>query len=169
MMKIIGAKGQIKNVDKFLKKIRQFSDKNNLIIQTFNADLIYEKNHLITAVKHAKRAFKTNTNSTNSLEIEIMLYASGERQIKLAIPKMGVKIENSSFAFMILKNRGQIQNITIDSLLKQLSFCRNDDVLTGDKDKIINFGITEAEISTVSESKYGDLVLEKVALVDVIK
>jgi len=169
MLKIIGAQGRVDDVDKFLKKIRQFADKNNLIIQIFNADLIYGKNHLISAVEHAERAIKKNTNATNSLEMEIMLYVSGERQIKLAIPKMGVKMGNSKVAFVICKNKGQIQNSTIDNLIKLIAFRRDDSVLEGNKDTIINFGITEEEKDTVSELKYEDLILEKVAMVDVIK
>ncbi len=169
MIKIIGAQGKVDDVDKLLRKIKQFADENNLIIQIFNADLIYGKNHLVSAVEHAERAFKTNTNATNSLEMEIMLYASGERQIKLAIPKMGVKMGNSKVAFVIFKDKGQIQNSTIDNLIKLIAFRQDDSVLEGNKNTIINFGITEEEIDTVSELKYGDLILEKVAMVDVIK
>ncbi len=169
MIKIIGAQGKVDDVDKLLRKIKQFADENNLIIQIFNADLIYGKNHLVSAVEHAERAFKTNTNATNSLEMEIMLYASGERQIKLAIPKMGVKMGNSKVAFVIFKDKGQIHNSTIDNLTKLIAFRRDDSVLEGNKNTIINFGITEEEIDTVSELKYGDLILEKVAMVDVIK
>ena len=169
MLKIIGAKGKIDNIDKFLKKIRQFSDENKLIIQIFNADLIYGKNHLVSAVKHAERAFKTKTNVTKSIEMEMMLYSSGERQIKLAIPKMGVKTGNSNVAFVVLKETGQIKNLTINKLMNLLGFKREEKVLEGNKEKIVNFGITEKEISTISESKYGDLILEKVAMVDTIK
>ena len=169
MIKIIGAQGKVDDVDKFLRKIRQFADENKIIIQIFNADLIYGKNHLVSAVEHAVRAIKTNTNATNSLEMEIMLYASGERQIKLAIPKMGVIMGNSKVAFVIFKDKSQIHNSTIDNLIKLIAFRRDDSVLEGNKDTIINFGITKEEIGTVSELKYGDLILEKVAMVDVIK
>ena len=92
MLKIIGAKGDIQDVDNFLKKVESFAQNHNIIIQAINADLIYGKNHLISAVEHAVRAMDRKTNTTNSLEMEILLYASGERQLKIAIPKMGVKI-----------------------------------------------------------------------------
>ena len=49
---------------------------------------------MISAVEHAIRAFERKTNTTNSLEKEIILYASGERQLKLAIPKIGIKKGN---------------------------------------------------------------------------
>ena len=43
MIKVIGAKGKIKNIDDFLEKIIVFAKKNNLIIQAFDADLFLEK------------------------------------------------------------------------------------------------------------------------------
>ena len=76
----------------FLKIIGGYASKNNLIIQVFNADMIYGKNHIISAVEHAKRAMERKTNTTNSLEKEILLYASGERQLKHAIPKWELKM-----------------------------------------------------------------------------
>ena len=91
MYKIIGAKGHISNIDDFLKKINNFCNKNSIIIQVFNAEIIFGRNHILSAYKHAKRAFEQKTNTTNSLAMEILLYASGERQLKLAIPKIGVK------------------------------------------------------------------------------
>ena len=42
-------------------------------------------------------------------------------------------------------------------------------VLEGDRETLKRFGITGLEIRTVPEAKYGDLILEKVAMVDVIK
>ena len=68
MIKIIGAKGNIKDVDDFLKKVESFASKNSLRIQVFNSDLIYGKDHIISAVEHAKRAIerKTNTGRTSA-------------------------------------------------------------------------------------------------------
>ena len=90
-MKIVSAQGTIQDIDSFLQQVLSFSQENKIVIQAFNADVIYGKNHLASAVEHAVRAMKRKTNTTNSLAMEILLYASGERQLKLAIPKMGVK------------------------------------------------------------------------------
>ena len=53
--------------------------------------------------------------------------------------------------------------------MSSLNLKRDDKVLEGDVDTLKRFGITEDELSTIPESKYGDLLLEKVALVDIIK
>jgi KEOPS complex subunit Cgi121 len=167
MLKIIGARGNIQNVDKFLKKIESFSQNNNLIVQAFDADLIYGKNHLISAVGHAKRAMERKTNLTNTLGMEILLYASGERQLKIGIPKMGVKKGYVNIAFVFTE--GKISEQEIKKILDQLSLVREDHVIEGDVSTLKKFGITENEINTVTKNKYGNLILEKVAMVDIIK
>ena len=169
MIKIFGAKGNIQNVDSFLDKIIKYRKEKRLIIQAFNADLIYEKEHLISAFKHAKRAFKNKTNSTNSLEMEILLYSSGERQLKLAIPKMGVVSGNSNVGFIFVKDKAMISDRIINEFLDYVSLKRDDKVLLGNADTLKKFGIKKNEIQTVAEDKYGHLILEKVALVDIVK
>ena len=169
MIKIFGAKGNIQNVDSFLGKIIKYRKEKGLIIQAFNADVIYGKEHLVSAFKHAKRAFKNKTNSTNSLEMEILLYSSGERQLKLAIPKMGVVSGNSNVGFIFVKDKAMISDRIINEFLDYVSLKRDDKVLLGNADTLKKFGIKKSEIQTVTEDKYGHLILEKVALVDIIK
>ena len=170
MIKVIGAKGTIKDVDDFLEKISSFAKKNNLIIQTFDADFVFGKNHILSAVEHAFRAISRKTNTTNSLEKEILLYASGERQLKLAIPKIGVKKGNVKIAIVILKNKKKIiSNKIVDDLLKLFYLTRDDKVLEGDENTLKRFGIKEKELKTVNKAKCSDLILEKVAMVDIIK
>jgi KEOPS complex subunit Cgi121 len=170
MIKVIGAKGKIKDIYNFLEKINYFAKKNNLLIQSFDADLVFGKNHIISAAEHALRSFERKTNTTNSLEKEILLYASGERQLKLAIPKIGVKSGNVKIVIVLLNNiNKKISNHTIDDLLKLVSLNRDDKVLEGDENTLKRFGIKEKELKTVNKVKYCDLILEKVAMVDIIK
>ena len=173
MIKIVGAQGNIKNVDDFLKKVFSFAQEHRVIIQLFDADVIYGKNHLISAAEHAIRAFERKENTTNSLVMEILLYASGERQLKLAISKMGIKAGKGNVAFVLIDDikdaKGKISNQLTDELLKLVSLKRDDKVLEGNKETLRKFGISENEINTVTKAKYGDLILEKVAMVDIIK
>ncbi|UCD13787.1 MAG: hypothetical protein JSW60_09570 [Thermoplasmatales archaeon] len=167
MIKIVGAKGNIQSVDSFLKKVDIFAIKHNIVIQAFDADVIYGKNHIISAVAHAIRAIDRKTNSTNSLGMEILLYTSGERQLKIAIPKMGVKNGESNIAFVFTE--GKISEKEINDIFMQLSLIRDDTVLEGDINTLRKFGISENEIDTMTKAKYGDIILEKVAMVDIIK
>ncbi len=167
MYKIIGAKGFISNIDDFLKKINNICEKYSIIIQVFNAEIIFGRKHIISAYRHAKRSCEQKSNTTNSLAMEILLYTSGERQLKLAIPKIGVKKGLSSIAFILIG-----ENITdklIIELLQILKLKRDDKVLEGNINTLKKFGLTEIEIKTVSKDKYCSLILEKIALVDIIK
>ncbi len=173
MIKIAGAEGDIQNVDSFLKNIESFEKDHDVVIQAFNANLIFGEKHLISAVEHAIRAIKRKTNTTKSLGMEILLYASGERQLKLAIPKMGVKKGKNSVAFTLVNRIGEndvkISDNLITELLKGLSLKRNDKVLEGSSKTLKKFGISDDEVGTVTKDKYGNIILEKVAMVDIIK
>jgi len=170
MIKIIGAVGEIKNIETFLKNINNFSKKHNVLIQTFDANVIFGKNHILSAVAHAQRAIDRKTNTTNSLEMEILLYSSGERQLKLAIPKMGVKKGKTKIAVVFLEEKKvNLSNQEINEFLNLVSLNRNDKVLEGDKNTLRLFGIDDNEIETVTKEKYGNLILEKVAMVDILK
>ena len=170
MIKIIGAKGNIQDVESFLKKVTQFVENIDILIQVFDANLIYGKNHLISAFEHAKRAMERKTNTTNSIEMETLLYSSGERQLKHAIPKMGVKKGYVSIALIfIAEPKTKISDQLVLEFLEELSINRDDSVLEGDENTLKKFGITENEMETVPKDKYGNLILEKVALVDIIK
>ena len=167
MLEIVGAKGNIQDIDDFLKKIDTFGKENEIIIQAFDADVIFGRNHLVSSVNHATRSFERKTNTTNSLAMEILLYSSGERQLKLAIPKMGVKKGNVIVAFLFVGDK--ITKQLIDNFLTTLSLNQDDRVLEGNENTLKKFGMNKDEISTVTKDKYGDLILEKVAMVDIIK
>jgi tRNA threonylcarbamoyladenosine modification (KEOPS) complex Cgi121 subunit len=99
--------------------------------------------------------------------MEILLYASGERQLKKAIPKMGVKIGDARIVFVLItKNEGRK---IVSKFVKKFNFVRNDKVLKGSLDTLKKFGIKKSELTTVKEGKYCDLILEKIAMVDIIK
>ena len=168
MIKIIGLKGYIKNIEKFIKKTDDFVKKHNMKYQVFNADMIYGKDHITSSVNHATRAFKHKTNTTNSLEMEILLYSSGERQIKLAIQKMGVKEGQGNIAIVFIYDN-LIKEQEIDKFLEQNQLKRDDDILKGNINTLNKFGITMEEIENVSKEKQGDLILERIAKVDILK
>jgi KEOPS complex subunit Cgi121 len=173
MITVFGAQGTIPDVDVFLSKLLTFSNNNDVVIQVFDAQVIYGDDHLISATQHAQRAFQEKTNATNSLLLEIILYAAGERQIHKAIKKVGVKKGKQLIAFVLVddqKKQGKKSyDLVIDNFLRLVHLIRNDKVLEGDKDTLKRFGIKDEEIRTVPESKYCDLILEKIAMVDVIK
>ena len=174
MMKVLGARGSIPDVELFLQKLMEFATKEHLTIQVLNADMIYGKEHLLSAAEHALRSWAQGTNATNSLALEILLYAAGERQIQKAIRKMGVRKGKQTVAFILIdkekhkRNRKAYDRI-IDRLLDTFHLTSDDTVLEGNNDALKHFGIAAEELRTVPKTMYSDLVLERVAMVDVFK
>lgn len=172
MIKIVGARGNIQKIEDFIKNVNNFSEKNGIIIQIFDARMIFGKNHLISSVEHAIRSINNGTDTTNSLEKEILLYSSGERQIKIAITKMGIKKNTNKFAIVfLLKNieiLKKIENL-ISEFLNKNNLQKDDEVLEGDVNELINYGIDERELHTVGEKNWIGLIFEKVAMVDIMK
>ena len=176
MIRILGAKGIIQDVGGLLKETLAFSKKHRVTIQVMNADVVFGKTHLLSAAEHAIRSMKRKTNTTKTLAMEVLLYASGERQIKLSIEKLGVKRGKGNIAVVCIDGikefseaRGNVTHQSIADLLKTVDLTRDDMVLEGTKNTLKKFGLSDAEINTVTEAKYGQLILEKVAMVDVIK
>lgn len=174
MILIVCALGRIKNVESFIVQVLSFSKKENLVVQAFDATAIYSTDHLISATEHAKRAFQQGTNATNSLALEILLYASGERQIEKALKKIGVTKGQQRVAFVLTDGLNGKRNASSEAALKKkllqtLHLQSDETAIRGDKETLQRFGITEKELLTTPESHYGDLILEKIALVDVMK
>jgi len=173
-MIVVGASGMISDVDGFLRKLLEFATEEQLVIQALNAEVIYGKEHLLSAAEHALRSFTQGTNATNSLALEILLYAAGERQITKAIKKMGIGAGQQKLAFILLdptkqRKTRKVLDSSFEKLLCMFHLTPDDTVLEGTVDTLKRFGITDQERQTVPQDKYGDLILERVAMVDVYK
>jgi len=168
---IVGGSCTIDNVDFFMNAVHQFAEKNQMIIQLFDAEKIYGKPHLLSAVHHALRSEKEKRMTTNSIDMELLLYASGERQLKLALSKMGIKKGYNDVAVVFILRSDVLVDETgmVQTLFSSLDIARDDGVLEGDETTLRLFGISDGEKQTVSKQNYGFLILERIALVDITK
>ena len=170
---ILGAVGKLGDVEEVITKVKELSEKYHVNIQLFDADYIYGRDHLESAVMHAERAFCAKTNLAGDPSIEILLYASGERQIKQAIEKLGIKKGMREFGMVVYvpdMNDSRVDPADISAkVLKDLGAVRDDSKLEGGREVLERFGFTDAEIEGVSESRWGNLILSRVAMVDIIK
>jgi KEOPS complex subunit Cgi121 len=163
MIQILEGTVFIENKELFLKKIKEISTGKNLAIQAFDADKLAGKEHLTFAVEKALDSFKKGTNVANYLAKEIMLYAAGTRQINRAV-KIGVHDGWNNIAI-----------VAVGDMIDQSAFNeinpRNVLQYTGSKNSALMeiFNITEDEIEAAGAGKIPELVLERVALVNVMK
>ena len=130
-----------------------------------DADKVCGVGHLESAVFHARRAFERGANASNTLGMEVILYASGERQISKAKKKMGLHQGTERVAVVVLEPR----EADIDKVLKELNIHRDDSLLDCSREKGEAFGIDANEMKAAGEEMLVDLVMEKVAFVEILK
>jgi len=135
--------------------------KSGVEVLVLRADMVFGSDHLKSALYHAKKAINEGRNASDSLSMETLLYASGERQLGTAIRKMSV---DSSCSEIV------IAQLTRGRLEPGKSWRPLEAVAQGTLDSSLErFGISKNELATVSSAKKIDLVLEKVAAVDILK
>ncbi len=166
-LNIIGCIGKVDSVDDFIRKAQDFvsssTSKKDILLQFFDADKVLGKEHVLSAIKHAKRAFEREENISATMAMEILIYAAGEPQIKNALAKIGLKDGCERIAVIV------DEDVDFEGLLSHLGLKRDDSVLEFNENKLKAFGITEEEVSVVDKDKIRDLVLERIAMVDVRK
>ena len=119
---------KILSVKNFLNKVRKKT--NNIPLQIFDANCIAGEKHVLFATLNALNAFKQKRNVSKSIEVEILIYASGQRQIAKAIEMIGLKEETSEIAvaFITIKE-DDIQKIQDD--VSAIVSGRRDDRIIG--------------------------------------
>lgn len=163
MIQILEGTIRIDNVDEFLHKLKKTSKEKNITIQALDADKLAGEEHIRFAVEKAVNSFRAGTNVANDLAKEIMLYAAGTRQISKAM-RLGIhKGQNN----IVLVAVGEAVDISEFNEIRPGSVLQYSEPK---KEAIMQaFNITKEEIKAVGEEKIPELVLERVALVDVIK
>jgi len=157
---IVGVRGKIADPKVLVEALQNLSAGQGLAL---NADLVCGIDHLRSAVAHAKRAFERGRNVSSTLAMETMLYASGERQISRAMEKIGVQEGTKRVAVVLF----DVDDVGIT--LHSLGLTRDDSVIEPSTEKVIRFGISEREMEAVPEETWPDLVLERVAFVELQK
>lgn len=163
---------KVADIEDLFKQIRPLSSET--IIQLFDASLIAGEEHLYFAALNALTAFKNRTNISNSIAVEILLYASAERQITEAFKKLGVKPETRNIAAIILSKQPKQADSTIRLLSRLLGGRRNDSVVELSENKLEKvkalFAVSELELQTKQGAACSalqalkDLVIEHMAL-----
>ena len=148
---------------RLLDESKDLAGRKGIEILIMDADMIFGRVHIESAVEHAFRAFERGKNVAVTRMMEVMLYASGERQLSAAIKKMGVGSGTVRVAVVVLDGS------KLSDVMRDLEVKQDDGVLDGDPDRLSAFGISRKALESVGPEKAIDLVLEKVAAVDTLK
>jgi KEOPS complex subunit Cgi121 len=162
---------QISDVDQFLNRIRKKSEA--VAVQIFDARFIAGWQHLYFAALNALKAFKNKTNISKNLAIECLLYASARRQIKLALDLIGVKLDSSQVAVLVVADKKSVVEKSLADVSRLISGKRDDSVLELSNEKMVHvkrlFGISDIELAAKLEEDgekraLSDIVIEHVGL-----
>lgn len=142
----------------FLAELRDIQKEYNCIIQALDADKVVSEKHAHFAAKKALRAFSESRNVARDVGLEILRYASGQRQIERAL-SMGISKATQRVALILVENgiKPEITNV-FEADGRGPSW--NPEIVMD------TFDVQEEEIMTVGKERIPDLVLERVALVD---
>ena len=164
MIQILEGSIYIEDIETFIKKIKRISEEKKSVIQALDADKLAGYQHLSFAVEKAICSFKNGRNIANDLAKEILLYAAGTRQINRAL-KMGTHKGRNNIVLVVVGEPFDI--------LSEFNEIIPGNVLQYNESKNMAlkeiFNITEDEIEAAGTDKIPELVLERVALVDVMK
>ncbi|MCQ2086256.1 MAG: hypothetical protein MJY54_02400 [archaeon] len=122
-----------------------------------NPAYVCGRNHLVSAVEHAKRALLNGTNRSNGIFTEVTMYIAGEKQISKAIKKIRPEKKCGKYAAVII-------NIEREINLAKIGMVRDDSILNASKEKADIIGL---DYST--DLPLEDLALESVAVFDILK
>ena len=156
----------IEDISAFLEHFRK--EKMGVSVQFFDAKYVAGPQHLYFAALNALNAFEKNTNISNNLAVEALLYASAQRQIKKAVKMLGIKQDSSEVAALIITENRHKKSGYLRLVTKMIPGERDDSVLELTDKKIGNikklFGISDLEF----EAKLEKEGLEKEALTDLV-
>ncbi len=163
MIRILEGTVIINNVEEFLHKLKKISKEKKITLQALDAGKLAGEGHVRFAVHKAMCSFAAGTNVANELSHEILLYAAGTRQISKAI-RLGIHAGENDIVLVAV---GEAPDLSDFNEITQKPVLRYDE---SKKEAIMNlFNITDEEIEAAGEEKIPRLVLERVALMDVIK
>jgi len=159
-MEIFSGKLDVEDVSGTLKTINRIGKDTGSTIVLFDAAKIAGKPHIESAVMHAERSFAEGKNIARTLSMEILVYASGQRQCSLA-PRFGLQKGQNQVYVLILDGETQRAKDEIRKLV-----CETEEVSAANETLKKEFDITDEEVEVVGPDRIDELVLERIAMID---
>ena len=160
-IEIIGVRGGLKDPKATLAEFQDFVRTRGGRGQLLDAGHVAGRDHILSAANHARRAIDRGLASSGTFELEFLLYVSGERQISKAIETAGVR-PGRPFIAVAADGPGSRE------VLERFRFRADPSLVETSPAKLRALGFSKAEIEAAGE-RSADLVLEKVARVDLMK
>jgi KEOPS complex subunit Cgi121 len=144
-----------------MRKVLDAASAAGVDVLVSRRDMVFGRDHVASAVEHASRAIREGRNASESLPMETLLYLSGERQLSSAIGKMAVGEDTTLMVVAQLSPGPSLAERSWTELPRLDSSI--------EPSRLKGFGVSEKELGTVGPGREAELVLERVASVDVTK
>lgn len=132
-------------------------------VQLVRADRVFGADHLRLAARLAEAAFRESRARTADLPTEALLYAAGERQVGKALAFLGLAPGVEGVAAVAW------DAAALDAFAQREGWTRDDALLAGGASVLDAFGVSAQERAMLPPARWDELVLERVALADVLK
>jgi len=157
-----GRPGAGLELSSILSALRAFSSEHGLDVQLFDAGAVVNSDHLRSAAFHALRSQQRGTMRSGSLPMEMLLYASGRRQIRDAMAMMGLSERTERMAALVV---GPGAAEKAPALLKAIHCAPLSETdAAGGAGALERLGVS---VKGVGPGQLTDLALEQVALLDI--
>ncbi|MGB6679808.1 MAG: KEOPS complex subunit Cgi121 [Candidatus Bathyarchaeia archaeon] len=148
---------------------------SNVIIQLLDGDRVLGRDHIIFAVLNALKGKKNNKMISEDLPMEILVYASAQRQINKSIEILGVKKNSHRVVLVALSKSEKKLYDLLESISKMQDLSIDNssfNMWNGEMAETIKiiFKISNSEFESVKRKNYSDkkifeeLIIEKMAL-----
>ena len=151
----------------FLHTIQSIARQYSTHIICFNAENMAGHRHAEAAMRYAHRSFFSKKPISNSIEMEALLFAAGSRQCDTAALFGIHENMNSIFVCSCPEHECVWQELS-----QFMHFVTEEwDEMTPEKEDRIKslFNITDEELALVGRARIVDLVLERIALLEVYR
>jgi tRNA threonylcarbamoyladenosine modification (KEOPS) complex Cgi121 subunit len=159
-------RGKVADVDALVASVAEAADRFGVFLQAVDEAWVYDAEHAESAWVHAERAIKEGRAGSKSLGGEFLRYVTATRQAGKAITAGGVKAAQEAF---VLVAAGAKAGAAVWWLLDRQGFSRDPAGVGPNEEALERLGVSEAERSMLPQDSWGDLALERVALVDLEK
>ncbi len=157
---------EIVSVSGHLAELRRAADQAGVRIICMNAEMMSGRRHAEEAIRQALRAEEEGSMTARSLEMEVLLYASGQRQTSIA---MGFGLhEGGMLAWIGMVHPSEEAWTMIGDLIRP---CPDENEVPAGRIPTLQklYSITDEEIGTVGRERIADLVIERTALLNILK
>jgi len=162
-MRLVEAEATVSDLDSFIAAVGEVADETGATVQAFDARYVVDREHLERATELADRAIARGNEIARDRAVEILLYASGRRQINRAFE---IGVSEGTLPVVILVDGGDEADAEA-ALFDRLDLEPAETL--GDYDEALVrevFDVGETELN-VADGDLPALVRERVALLAV--